>query len=90
VVRAVPRHDAPRSPALPYKSDARWLGKIRAAAAARYRDGQVDISDCDAKVYTLIEEAVIAEGIQTVVKQVSLFTPEFEDKLKELKSDEAR
>ena len=33
---------------------------------------------------------VIAEGIQILVKQVSLFTPEFEHKLAALKSDEAR
>jgi type I restriction enzyme, R subunit len=76
--------------AVPYKSDMRWLGKIRATAAAKYRDGKLDISDCGAKVRQLIEEAVIAEGIQILVKQVSLFTPEFEDKLKALKSDEAR
>jgi type I restriction enzyme R subunit len=76
--------------ALPYVGDARWLGKIRAAAAAKYRDGRLDISDCGAKVRALIEEAVIAEGIQILVKQISLFTPEFEEKLKALKSDEAR
>ena len=76
--------------ALPYCADARWLGKIRATAAAKYRDDKLDISDCGAKVRKLIEEAVIAEGIQVLVKQVSLFTPEFDDKLKALKSDDAR
>ncbi|HWO24790.1 MAG TPA: type I restriction enzyme endonuclease domain-containing protein [Kofleriaceae bacterium] len=76
--------------AQPYVGDVRWLGKIRAAAATTYRDSKIDISDCGAKVRALIEEAVIAEGIQILVKQVSLFTPEFEDKLKALKSDEAR
>ncbi|HEX7601525.1 MAG TPA: type I restriction endonuclease subunit R, partial [Polyangiaceae bacterium] len=80
----------PEARALPYVSDARWLGKIRATAAARYRDDKIDISDCGAKVRQLIEEAVIAEGIQILVKQVSLFTPEFEEKLQALKSDEAR
>ena len=80
----------PDTRALPYVSDARWLGKIRATAAARYRDDKIDISDCGAKVRQLIEEAVIAEGIQILVKQVSLFTPEFEEKLKSLKSDDAR
>jgi type I restriction enzyme R subunit len=80
----------PDARALPYVGDARWLGKIRAAAAAKYRDNKIDISDCGAKVRALIEEAVIAEGIQILVKQVSLFTSEFEDKLKALKSDEAR
>lgn len=76
--------------ALPYNSDLRWLGKIRATAAAKFRDSQLDISDCGAKVRQLIEEAVIAEGIQILVQQVSLFTSEFEEKLKALKSDEAR
>jgi type I restriction enzyme R subunit len=76
--------------ALPYANDARWLGKIRATAAARYRDDKLDISDCGAKVRKLIEEAVVAEGIQILVKQVSLFTPEFEDRLKTLKTDDSR
>lgn len=76
--------------ALPYVSDARWLGKIRAAAAAKYRDSKIVVSDCGEKVKQLIEEAVIADGIQILVKQVSLCTPEFEEKLRTLKSDEAR
>ncbi len=42
--------------ALPYAGDARWLGKIRATAAARYRDDKLDISDCGAKVRKLIED----------------------------------
>src|SRR5262249_13729594 len=80
----------PDPPALPYIGDLRWFGKIRASAAARFRDGKIDVSDCGAKVQKLIEEAVIAEGIQVLVKQVSLFTPEFEKKLAALKTDEAR
>jgi type I restriction enzyme R subunit len=80
----------PDPKAQPYVGDARWLGKIRATAAAKYRDEKLDISDCGAKVRELIEEAVIAEGIQILVKQISLFTPEFEEKLKALKGDEAK
>ncbi|MBK6520023.1 MAG: type I restriction endonuclease subunit R [Polyangiaceae bacterium] len=80
----------PDPKALPYVGDARWLGKIRQVAAATYRDDKIDISDCGAKVRKLIEEAVSADGIQILVKQVSLFTPEFEEKLKALKSKEAQ
>lgn len=80
----------PDPKALPYVGDARWLGKIRQVAAAKFRDDKIDISDCGAKVRKLIEEAVAAEGIQILVKQVSLFTPDFEEKLKSLKSNEAR
>jgi len=76
--------------ALPYNRDMKWLGKIRSAAASKYRDEKLDVSDCGAKVRQLIEDAIIADGIQILVKQVSLFTPEFDEKLKALKSDEAR
>jgi type I restriction enzyme, R subunit len=80
----------PDPKALSYVADARWLGKIRATAAAKFRDDKLDISDCGAKVRKLIEEAVIADGIQILVKQISLFSPEFDDKLKALKSTEAQ
>jgi len=76
--------------ALPYVADGRWLGKIRGTAAARFRDSKLDVSDCGEKVRMLIEDAVIADGIQILVKQVSLFTPEFDAKLNALKTDEAR
>jgi type I restriction enzyme R subunit len=76
--------------ALRYVGDLKWLGKIRASAAARFKDDKIDISDCGAKVRKLIEEAVIADGIQILVKQVSLFTPEFEEQIKKLKSEDAR
>ncbi len=80
----------PDTKALAFVSDARWLGKIRKAARARYRDGKIDISDCGAKVQKLIEDAVIAEGIEILVKQVSLFSTEFDDKLAALKTDKAK
>jgi type I restriction enzyme R subunit len=76
--------------ALDYVDDARWLGKVRAASAARYRDNKIDVSDCGAKVRKLIEDAVIAEGIEILVKQVSLFTPEFEQRMNALTTDDAR
>lgn len=76
--------------ALPFVDDARWLGKIRQAARARYRDGKVDISDCGAKVRKLIEDAVVADGIQILVKEVSLFSRDFDEKLDALKTDRAK
>jgi type I restriction enzyme R subunit len=76
--------------AMRYRDDMRWLGKIRAAAASRYRDEKLDISDCGAKVRKLIEEAIVADGIQVLVAKVPLFSKEFEKKLEATKSDEAR
>ena len=80
----------PEARGLPYVGDMRWFGKIRGAAAARFRDDKIDVSDCGAKVRELIENAVIADGIQILVQRVSLFTPEFDKKLEALKTDEAR
>nr|WP_242592980.1 type I restriction enzyme endonuclease domain-containing protein [Corallococcus exiguus] len=75
---------------LPYVDDMRWLGKIRAAARARFHDRALDISDCGAKVRKLIEEVVVAEGIELLVKEVSIFGKEFEEKVDALKSPEAK
>jgi type I restriction enzyme, R subunit len=80
----------PDPKALPYVDDMRWLGKIRAAAKARFHDPALDISDCGAKVRKLIEEVVVAEGIQLLVKEVSIFNKEFEEKVAALKTPEAR
>lgn len=76
--------------ALPYVDDLRWLGKIRSAAKARFRDRSLDISDCGAKVRQLIEEVVVAEGIQLLVKEVSIFGKDFEEKIGALKTPEAK
>ncbi len=81
----------PDKRALPYIDDLRWLGKIRMAAKARYRDeAALDISDCGAKVRELIDKAVSAGDIQLLVKQVSLFSKEFDKKLDSLREPEAK
>lgn len=76
--------------ALPYRDDGRWLGKIRAAASARYRDGRLDISDCGAKVRKLIEDAIVADKIEVLVAKVPIFSKQFDEQVGRLKSDEAR
>lgn len=75
---------------LPYIPDAKWLGKVRQAARARYRDHQLDVSDCGAKVRKLIEEAIAADGVELLVKEVSLFSKEFETKVEAIASPEAK
>ena len=76
--------------ALPYRGDLLWLGKIRGAAAARYRDDRLDLSGCGEKVRKLIADAVAADGIEILVKEVQLFSPEFDEKVAALRTDEAR
>ena len=76
--------------ALPYRADLRWLGKIREAARARYRDSRLDLSGCGEKVRKLIADAVAADGIEILVKEVQLFSPEFDEKVEALRTDEAK
>ena len=76
--------------ALAYHADLRWLGKIRGTARARYRDDRLDLSGCGEKVRKLIADAVVADGIQVLVKEVQLFSPEFEEKVEALRTDEAK
>jgi type I restriction enzyme R subunit len=76
--------------ALPFEQDLRWLGKIRQAAAVRFRDDRLDISDCGAKARRLIEDAIVADGVRVLVERVSLFSPAFDEKLAALAGDEAR
>ena len=76
--------------ALAYHGDLRWLGKIRGAARARYRDDRLDLSGCGEKVRKLIADAVAADGVQILVMEVQLFSPEFEAKVEALRTDEAK
>jgi type I restriction enzyme R subunit len=75
---------------LAYLPDMKWLGKVRQAAKARYRDHQLDVSDCGAKVRKLIEDAIVADGVEVLVKEVSLFDKEFEQKVDAIASPEAK
>ena len=76
--------------ALAYHGDLRWLGKIRGVARTRYRDERLDLSGCGEKVRKLIADAVTADGIQILVAKVPLFSPEFEEKVKALETDNAK
>ena len=80
----------PDTRALAYSADLRWLGKIRGTARARYRDDQLDFSGCGEKVRRLIADAVVADGIEILVKEVRLFSLEFEEKVAVLTTDDAK
>ena len=80
----------PDQRALSYHGDLRWLGKIRGTAQARYRDDRLDMSGCGEKVRKLIADAVAADGIEILVKEVQLLSPEFEEKVDALKTDDAK
>ena len=69
-----------------------WAGSARSAGPARtrYRDDRLDFSGCGEKVRALIADAVVADGIQILVKEVQLFSPEFDEKVDALATDDAK
>lgn len=75
---------------LPYRDDLSWLGMVRQAARARYRDAALDISDCGAKVKQLIADAIVAHRVDVLVREVSILTPEFDEKVEALRDPEAK
>jgi type I restriction enzyme, R subunit len=68
----------PRPAALPYVRDARILGFINQAAANLYRDGQLNLLGAGHKVRALIDEYVIARGVDPKVPPVSILDADFE------------
>ena len=80
----------PNPKALRYRGDLIRLGKIRGAARARYRDDRLDLTGCGEKVRQLIAGAVVADGIEILVKEVRISSPEFDEKMEALKTDRAK
>jgi len=79
----------PDPAALRYGADLRWLGKLRNAARARFRDSTLDLSACGAKVRQLIEEHIRTNGVKKLLDPVSIFSRKF-DEVVDLKSPEAK
>ena len=69
----------PRPEALPYVADARQLGLIRARAFKRYRDQYLNIAGAEAKVRRLIDEYIVAQGIDVRVPPIDVLAAEFEE-----------
>jgi type I restriction enzyme R subunit len=75
---------------LKFTADLKWLGKLRAVAKARFRDGTLDLSGYGAKVRRLIEEHIRAERIVPLLEPVSVFSERFDEHVASLKSAEAK
>ncbi|MEW6088309.1 MAG: type I restriction endonuclease subunit R [bacterium] len=80
----------PDPSALRYSADLRWLGKVRNAAKARFRDSALDLSSCGAKVRQLIEEHIRTNGVQKLLEPVSIFSKKFDEVVEALSSPEAK
>jgi type I restriction enzyme, R subunit len=80
----------PNPKAQPYVEDLKFLGKIRQMAKSRYRDTDTDISDCGEKVKQLIAEHLHASSIEIIHEPVDVLSSQFEKRLEETKSPEAK
>jgi type I restriction enzyme R subunit len=76
--------------ALDYATDFKWLSKIRASASNRFRDFNLDWDDIATKVRKLINDNLIACGIEQIIEPISILDVEFDRNLNTLSSDAAR
>ncbi|MDQ1912311.1 type I restriction endonuclease subunit R [Paenibacillus sp. GD4] len=80
----------PNPLANPYRDDLKFLGKVRLAAKQRFRDEEMDISDCGAKVKELIEEHVRANAIEVLHDPIDILSSRFTEYVDGMSSDEAK
>jgi len=80
----------PDPTSIPFIKDLKWLAEIRTRARNRFRDEQLSLKECSAKVRQIIEEHIKAEGITHLVEPTSIFTEKFDKEIERLTSDEAK
>ncbi|MBC8230151.1 HsdR family type I site-specific deoxyribonuclease [bacterium] len=68
----------PRPEGLPYVQDAKTLGFINQSAANLYRDSQLNIMGVGHKVRELIDEHIVAHGIDPKVPPISILSDDFD------------
>ncbi|MBU8967508.1 type I restriction endonuclease subunit R [Bacillus altitudinis] len=73
-----------------YIRDLKFLGRVRQLAKSRYREEQMDISDCGEKVKQLIEEHLAAVGIDVVHEPIDILSNKFEKRIEEEKTPEGK
>lgn len=76
----------PRPEALPYIYDMKLLGFINKTAANRYRDSQLNIAGVGSKVKQLIDDHIIAQGVDPKVPPISILDENFEKEVGAIKS----
>ncbi|PXF57549.1 MAG: restriction endonuclease subunit R [Deltaproteobacteria bacterium] len=76
----------PRPEALPYIYGMKVLGFINKTAANRYRDSQLNIAGVGNKVKQLIDEHIVAQGVDPKVPPISILDRNFEKEVGAIKS----
>ena len=80
----------PRPEALPYVYDLKLLGFINKAAANRYRDAQLNIAGVSDKVKKLLDEYIVAQGVNPKIPPISIFDENFDKQVDALKSKKSQ
>ncbi|WML26278.1 type I restriction endonuclease subunit R [Neobacillus sp. OS1-33] len=80
----------PSPKAKSYLNDLKFLGKVRQLAKSRYREDNLDISDCGQKVKELIEEYLFATNIEVIHEPIDILSNKFEKRLEEATTPEAK
>ncbi len=74
----------------PYLEDLKFLSNVRIAARNRYRDPELDISDCGEKVKALIREHLKASKVKQLHEPIDILSSRFDQQLKKLPSNKAK
>jgi type I restriction enzyme R subunit len=80
----------PRPEALPYIRDARLLGYINKSAANLYRDEQLNLVGAEPKVRALIDQYIVAQGIDPKIPPISILDANFAGVVEAHTSNRAR
>jgi type I restriction enzyme R subunit len=81
----------PRPEALPHQRDGKFFGMVQVKARRRYRDtDSFDVSLYGEKVRQLIDEHVLALGVEQKIPPISITAPDFRSKVSGLRSDRAK
>lgn len=76
--------------AVPYVRDLQWLGKVRMAARARFREEHFDLKRCGEKIRVLISEYIGADEIKRLLEPVSIFSSRFDEEVQRLTQPRAK
>jgi type I restriction enzyme R subunit len=81
----------PRPESLPFNRDAKFFGMVQVRARRRYREGDTfDVSLYGDKVRSLIDDHVLALGVEQKIPPVSITAPDFRSKVGGLRTDRAK
>jgi type I restriction enzyme R subunit len=81
----------PRPESLPFQRDAKFFGMVEVRARRRYREGDTfDVSLYGEKVRNLIDEHVLALGVDQKIPPISITAPDFRSKVSVLQTDRAK